>query len=326
MDFFKRIKKSESLKKLSHIKIGGLAQYLFIAHSVKYLIEILNWWIEKDGPQGLKKVMVIGGATNVLFSDKVFGGLIILNEINFIKKINKDIIYVGSGTEMSRLLKYCFRNNLSGLEWSSGLPGSIGGAVRGNAGAFLGEIKDSVMRVESVDIDAAGKINISIRSKDECKFGYRTSIFKEGNKNGTERIITGVYLKLKNKKSIKKEIDRANDIKNYRWSRHPMNLPSLGSTFKNIPVNNIPKKVINLFSNKIKNDPISVLPVAILLDSVKLKGFSVGNAKFSEKHPNFIVNTGNAKSSDIRKLIAIAKKRVWSKFRIRLNEEIEILK
>ncbi len=325
MDFSKGIKKSESLKKISHIKIGGLVKYFFATHSVKSLIEILNWWIKENSLRGLKKIMVIGGATNILFSDEVFNGLVILNKINFIKKINKEIIYVGSGTEMSRLLKYCFKNNLSGLEWSAGLPGSVGGAVRGDAGAFGGEIKNSVIKVESIDIDAVGKIGIFIRSKKECKFGYRTSIFKEDNKNGTDKIITGVYLKLKNKKSIKKEIDRANNIKKYRWSKHPMDLPSLGSTFKNVPINNIPKKVIDLFSNKTKNDPVPVLPVAILLNFVGLKGFAIGGAKFSEKHPNFIVNFNNANSKDVKKLITIAKKRVFKKFRVKLEEEIEII-
>jgi UDP-N-acetylmuramate dehydrogenase len=319
------IKHNVPLKPLSYLHVGGTARHFFIAHSVKSLIEILNWWTEKNGLAGLKKILIVGGMTNILFPEKVYNGLVVVNKINFIKKIGRETIFAGSGTSMARILNFCFKNNLSELEWSSKLPGSLGGAVRGNAGAFGGEIKNSIIKVISVDIGSDGKINISIRSKRECDFGYRTSIFKKGNKNQAKHIIVGVYLKLKRKSSMKKEKERAEEIKNYRWSKHPMNLPSLGSTFKNVDAGKVSKKVLRLFGHKIKNDPIPVIPVAVLLDAAGLRGFASGDAKFSEKHVNFIVNFNKASVSDIKKLILTAKRRVKNKFGIDLKEEIEIV-
>jgi UDP-N-acetylmuramate dehydrogenase len=320
------IKQNILLKKLSYLNVGGITRHFFMANSIKSLLSVLEYWIKKYGTEGINKILVIGGATNILFSDDIYNGLIIYNKISFFKIINPSTVFVGSGTSMKSLLNYCFKNKFVGLEWASGLPGSVGGAIRGNAGAFGGEIKNSVLKVVSVDINSKGNISLAIRSKKECHFNYRSSIYKRKNKEGGLSIIVGVYFKLKKVSSTKNARGRAKEIKNYRWTKHPMNMPSLGSTFKNVSLDLAPKKVIKLFFKKIKNDPFPILPVALLLDASNLKGLRVGGAQFSEKHPNFIINTGNSKSSDVRKLIAIAKKRVWSKFGIKLEEEIEIMK
>jgi len=320
------IKHNVSLKPLSYLHVGGKTRHFFIARSVESMVSILSHWIKEQGKAGLKKIIVIGGTTNILFSDKTYDGLVVANKISFIRKTGHSTVFVGSGTSMSSLLKFCFKNKLVGLEWTNKLPGSVGGAVRGNAGCFGGEIKDTVQKVISIDIDCNGKIYLTTRSKKECQFGYRSSIFKKDNLGALSHVIVGVYFKLKKVPSIKKELEKAREIRKYRWTKHPMEFPSLGSTFKNVPVKKVPKKVLKTFSDKIKNDPFPILPVALLLDGINLKGVGIGGAKFSEKHPNFILNTGKARALDVKKLISLAKKRVKSKFGVSLEEEIEIIK
>ena len=120
------------------------------------------------------------------------------------------------------------------------------------------------------------------------------------------------------KKSIQEKID-------YRAEKHPMEYPNIGSTFKNIPLQNIPENLINELSQYVKNDPFPVIPVAKLLYLCNLKGKRIGDAMISDKHPNFIVNLGNAKNEDVKKLIAFAKNEVLQKFNIELEEEIMYL-
>jgi UDP-N-acetylmuramate dehydrogenase len=157
-------------------------------------------------------------------------------------------------------------------------------------------------------------------------FGYRESIFKRENSSQLKHIILGAYFKLKPLKSTHKSKKKVKEILRYRFTRHPMNFPTLGSTFKNVPLEKIPPKVKKMFLDKIKKDPKPILPAAVLLSAAGLEGFSYGGAQFSKKHCNFIINYKKAKASDVKKLIEIAQKKVFEKFNINLEPEIEILK
>nr|MBP9717047.1 UDP-N-acetylmuramate dehydrogenase [Candidatus Levybacteria bacterium] len=202
---------------------------------------------------------------------------------------------------------------------AGGLPGTVGGGIRGNAGAFLGEMEDGLIEVTSIDINT---LKIKKRNKKECLFGYRQSVFKSGN--GKNEIILSVKYKLK--KGKREEIKKKTQEKiDYRIDRHPLDLPSIGSTFKNIDVKKVPKKVLEEFKNSIKPDPFPVIPVAKLLVSLDYKGREIGGAKFSEKHPNFIVNFNNAKAKDVIALVNLAKKEIKEKYDIKLEEEIMII-
>lgn len=320
------IKHNVSLKPLSYLHVGGIARHFFIAKNINSLLQILYRQVGSKKHNATKNILVIGGATNILFSGRNFGGLIIKNDIRFIGRIGKSNLFVGAGTSMSNLLKYCLKNKLQGLEWASCLPGSVGGAIRGNAGAFGGEIKDSIKSVISVDVHSNGNISIAERLNKECRFSYRDSWFKKQNTDKVLPIIVGAVFTLKPVPLIHNAVRKAKEIKEFRWAKHPMDYPSLGSTFKNIPLKNVPRSVLKMFAGKIKSDPIPVLPVAVILDSAGLKGFRSGKAKFSEKHPNFIVNLGNASASDVKKLISSAKNKVSKKFGIRLEEEIVVVK
>ncbi len=299
-----------SLKEFSNYKIGGPARYFFVPETAE---EVLRG-LEKAQKEKLP-ILILGGGTNLLIHDQGYQGLVIKPEIKVLKR-EGNLVRVGAGVSVGDLLNFLINEGLSGLEWAGGLPGTVGGAIRGNAGAFGGEIKDSIQEVVSLDTSTHATKKYS---NQESNFQYRSSIFKE--KDGGEMILEAVLeLREGDKEMIKKAIQEKID---YRNTRHPMDFPSLGSTFKNVDVKNLPKEVAERFAEKIKKDPFPVLPTAILLSEAGLKGVREGGAMFSEKHPNFIVNVDGATSADVEKLILLAKKTVKEKFGVVLEEEIQ---
>ena len=310
------IQKDVSLKNFSNYKIGGLAKYFLKISNTHELIEGLKKW---GGVSKELTVFVLGAGTNLLIDNRGFGGLVIHPKIKFIKK-QDSFLRVGSGVLIEDLLAFCIENSLSGLEWAGGLPGTLGGAIRGNAGAFRGEIKDNIVEVTSLDIKTQ---QIKKRSLKDCKFEYRSSVFKNGG--GEKEVIIGVVLNLKkgDKKDIKNKIKEKIE---YRKNRHPLEYPNIGSIFKNISVAKVPKKLLEQLKDSIKNDPFPLLPTAKLLAVAGLKGKKQGGAMVSEKHPNFIVNFNNASSGDIKTLIEEIKEIIKEKYNVTLEEEISILK
>jgi len=299
------------LKKYSSFQIGGSAKYFFEAQNLEEIKSAL-----REAQRSNLPIFILAGGTNLLIKDEGFEGLVLHPNLNYIEKINKTVLRVGCGVEVGKLLEYLIENELSGMEWAGGLPGSLGGAVRGNAGAFNGEIKNSILNVTSLILKKPD--TLITRNNDECRFGYRNSVFKE--KNG-EELILEVHLEFRN--GSKNEIKKAVDEKiAYRFSRHPMERPNIGSMFKNVLVVSFGSEVLELVKDKIKNDPIPVIPTAVLLARCNLVGVTSGGAQFSPKHPNFIVNVFNAKASDVENLIALAKGEVYKKFKVNLEEEI----
>lgn len=303
-------KKNISLNNFSNFKIGGKAQYFFEAKKISDLKQA----ILKAKKLNLK-IFILGGGTNILFKDEVFNGLILKPNINFIKKLEKNIIRVGSGVSVSDFLNFLVKNNLSGMEWAGGLPGTIGGAIRGNAGAFGGETKDNILRVKSLDLNT---LKAKIRNKKECNFNYRYSIFKNPEIN---EII--LWAEFQFKKGNKEEILKAiNEKIEYRKNRHPINYPNIGSIFKNVPVSHFNPKIIKELKEFIKTDPEPVIPAGVLVFRCGLAGKKIGGAMISPKHSNFIVNVGGAKASDILKLINLIERKVYEKFKVKLEKEI----
>jgi len=284
------IKENISLSKHTTFKIGGSARYFCIAKSKQDLIKAVKKAKELNLP-----FFILGGGSNVLALDKGFNGLVIkLQTTNY--KLQDSNIYVEAGTKLEDLVSFSAKNSLTGLEWAAGIPGTIGGAVYGNAQAF--DIKMSNI-VKSVEVLNFKTLKIKNFLEKQCQFSSKESIFKK-NKN---LIILSVLLKLKNgnKEKIQEEIKEHLD---YRKKNHPLKFPSAGSIFVN---------------------KTGELSSSYLIEKAGLKGMKVGGVKISEKHAGFIVNTGKAKAKDVLDLIKIIKQKVKSKFGITLKEEIQII-
>ncbi len=300
-----------SLKDYSHYKIGGPARYFFAPKTAEELIEAL-----KKAKQENLRLFILGSGTNLLISDNGFDGLVLKLEISGLLR-EGNLVRVGAGVSVAELLNYLVTQSLSGLEWAGGLPGTIGGAVRGNAGAFGGETKDLVKEVISVDtrMPDSGLIK---RNRAGCEFGYRNSVFKIND--GREIVVEAVFeLKPGDPVEIKKAIDEK--IK-YRHDRQPLEFPNIGSIFKNVDVRLATPEVAAVCSHVIKTDPFPVIPTAHLITEAGLKSRQIGQAMVSPKHPNFIVNLGGATSADVKQLIALVKSSVKEKFGIQLEEEV----
>src|SRR3989338_11678356 len=178
-----------NLKHFSNYKIGGGAEYFFMAHDVQGLIGAVGAARKNNLP-----IFILGGGTNLLINDGGFKGLVLKPDIQKleVKKLGKEqvLVKVGAGVLVFDLLNFLIAKSLSGMEWAGGLPGTIGGAIRGNAGAFSGETKDAVAEVVSLDISKK-QPKIIRRDNKECKFGYRNSIFKIND--GREIITEAVF-------------------------------------------------------------------------------------------------------------------------------------
>jgi len=298
------------LKEYTTFKIGGPARYFFVAKNKEDLKNAILWAKKKK-----LSFFILGGGSNVLFSDKGFNGLVIKLQ-NTQYEIRNTNVIAGAGVPLQKLVLEAVKKGLSGLENLVGIPGTLGGAIWGNAGAFGREIGDLVEEVKVLDVGGS-KLEVKKLKKEDCKFGYRNSIFKR-RKNW---IILEATLKLE--KGNKKEIEeKIKEILKLRNEKQPLEFPSAGSVFKNVPIEKVPKKIQEKFKEKIKN---GFLPAGVLIEAVGLKGFQIGGAKISEKHANFIVNTGEAKARDVLELIELIKKRVKKKFKIELKEEIVLV-
>lgn len=307
-----KIEENIILAGFTNYKIGGPARYFFQAKSVQELKEAIRWAKLKK-----QKIFILGGGTNLLFSDDGFRGLVLKPDINFMEVKGKKI-KAGAGIQMADLVKLTIKNKLSGLEWAGGLPGTLGGAIRGNAGAFRGEIKDNIEFVKSLNVKT---LKISTYNYKNCEFNYRNSFFK---KHDGKEIVLSATLKLK-KGGLKQIKSAVQDKIDFRNTRHPLEYPNSGSVFKNVNIKRVPKEVLAQMNHIIKTDPVPVIPTAYLISEANLKGASRGGAMISPKHPNFIVNVNNAKAKDVLALIKLAKSTIKQKFGITIEEEVQIV-
>ena len=322
------IHKNISLKEYSNIKIGGEARYFLEFRNIDELKTGLAEWEKiksifttpspSSERRGTDRIFVISGATNILFDDAGFDGLILKNSISYIKKNDDNLLEVGAGTSVKELNDYCIANSLSGIEWSGGLPGSVGGAVFGNAGAFGGETKDSVVEVESFDFDIGQIIK---RDNSDCQFDYRQSIFKLEK---LPEVILSAKIQFKpgNKTEIAKLVEEHLD---YRKLKQPLEYPNIGSIFKNVPVQNVPHRWQKDLAANPKMDPFPVVPAARLIARANMKGKRRGGAMISLKHTNFIVNVRKAKAADVKYLVKFVQRTIKRKFGIELEPEVQIL-
>jgi UDP-N-acetylenolpyruvoylglucosamine reductase len=270
------------LSKYTTFKIGGTADVIAFPETPTQVAELMK----ADVPN-----RILGLGSNILAPDGRVEELIIkYSEASL--SIKDGLICAKAGAKLSEVCRFARDNALTGLEFAFGIPGSIGGAVYMNAGAYGGEMKDVVRTVEYIDTD--GKLNTL--EKEQLELSYRRSFF-----SGKGYIITSVLLELAagNKDEI---TEKMNDFLACRKEKQPLDLPSAGSTFKRPP---------NGYASA-------------MIDECGLKGKSVGGAAVSEKHAGFVVNTGGATQKDVLELIDIITEIVGDKKRIKLEPEIEI--
>ncbi|WP_177505423.1 UDP-N-acetylmuramate dehydrogenase [Anaerosinus sp.] len=285
----KQILLNEPMKYHTTFKIGGPADYLLLPASLDELTEVLVAVKSYDMP-----LTILGNGSNVLVLDRGIRGVVIKFDKSFAYlKQKEDSVIAGAGALLKDVSKFAARCGLTGMEFAVGIPGSIGGAVFMNAGAYDGEISHIVSAVTAVSRDG----EVKRFERNELDFGYRHSIFQE---NGD--IICEIELSLM--AGIHTEIhDKMGDLTQRRESRQPLEMPSAGSTFKR-PVGHF---------------------AGTLIEQSGLKGFRIGGAQVSPKHAGFVINAGDAKAQDVLDLINEVQRLVYEKHGVKLYPEVRTL-
>lgn len=286
-----KIKYNEEMKKYTTFKIGGPADCLIKIDNIEDLKEILNLAQEKQIP-----LTILGNGSNVLISDNGIEGITLIIKIEKLEieeNGDKVKVTVGAGEKNAKIARIFLNQEISGFEEISGIPGTIGGAIRMNAGAHGKEMKDIVKKVKVISYQG----NEKEFTNEEMKFEYRRSMLKE-----EKYIVTEVELELT--KGKKEEIQaKMEEYKTFRKEKQPIEYPSAGSTFKR------------------GTDFIT----AKLIDEAGLKGYSVGDAEVSTKHAGFVINKGNATSEDVLRLLKYVQEKVYEKFGKKIELEVEII-
>ncbi|KXG78587.1 UDP-N-acetylenolpyruvoylglucosamine reductase [Fervidicola ferrireducens] len=284
-----RVKIDEPMKYHTSFRIGGPADVMVLPQDVDEIRKVVNYCNQNSIP-----FFVMGNGTNLLVRDKGIRGVVIKIAQNFNDvKVEGNIIKARAGALLSLVAKAALENGLTGLEFASGIPGTLGGAIIMNAGAYDGEMAKVVREVVVMDL----KGEISSMKNEELDFSYRWCKLQTGGKIVLEaklELEAGAY------EDIKRKME---EFSKRRKMKQPLNMPSAGSTFKRPPGNY----------------------AGFLIEKAGLKGFKVGDAMVSELHAGFIVNTGNATAKDVLSLIEIIQNRVKEKFGILLEPEIKVV-
>ncbi len=284
------VKIDESMKKHTNFKIGGNADIFVIAKNIEEIKYIIKFSKENSIP-----LTILGNGSNVLVSDKGIRGIVLqigLKEIK-VEKQESALIEVDAGVMLGALAQVLLKQSISGFEFAAGIPGSIGGAIRMNAGAYGGEMKDIIKNVTV--LNEKGEINILTNK--ECEFSYRHSRFT----NSKEIVIKATLeLPFGNEAEIKEKMD---EYAQSRKEKQPLNLPSAGSTFK---------RGADFITAK-------------LIDECGLKGYTSGDAQVSTLHAGFVVNLGNATAQDVLNVVNHVKQVVLEKTGKQIELEVELL-
>ncbi|MEN6325209.1 MAG: UDP-N-acetylmuramate dehydrogenase [Syntrophomonas sp.] len=284
-----RIKINEPMKDHTSFKVGGPADYMVTPENVEELKKVIVFCRKKN-----LSFFILGLGSNILVKDKGIRGVVVKLGNGFKNlTIDGEQITAEAGISLSNLAKEAARYGLSGLEFAEGIPGSLGGAVVMNAGAYGGEMKDVLTEVTAINHNS----DIKKYTPDEMSMAYRKSIFQL---NGDTVISAVIQLHKDKKESIQAQMD---DYACRRREKQPLEFPSAGSTFRRPP---------NHF-------------VGPMIEELGLKGYQIGGAQVSTKHAGFIINAGNATANDILVLIAYIQKRVKERYGVDLQTEIKVI-
>ena len=278
-----------SLKNYTTYKVGGICKIMVFPKNIECLITLIEK-LKKDNI----KFMVLGRGSNTLFSDKEYNGVIIkLDELNHIS-VHENRIVAEAGANMMKVVREAIRHELAGLEFAAGIPGSIGGCIYMNAGAYNSDMGYVVSRVKVL----TPKMTVITMVNRELDFHYRSSFFQ---KHKDYIVLEATFNLKKGNRLLLEEV--VNDRKKRRVESQPLEFPSAGSVFRNPP---------DMFSGK-------------LIEDLGYKGLTKGGAMVSKKHANFIINYNNATASDIKELIDFIRDEVKDKYGVDLHVEQEFI-
>ncbi len=306
--FGSRLKENESMSQHTNFRIGGPAKWFVEVKTIEELQHTIRIAGEND-----LKYFVFGGGSNMLVNDNGFDGIMIKIAMRDIQ-IKETTVRAEAGALSGVLARTTAQAGLSGLTWAATLPGTIGGAVRGNAGCFGGETKDGLVFVEVLR-----KGNVFKLEKEELEMSYRHSAIK----NSKDIVLSATFeLEQGDPEKLKEEINQQIEK---RKSSQPFDAGSAGCLFKNYKIKD--DEDLQRISEKLdipdEMSAVRSMSVGWLIDKMDLKGKKIGNAQVSDKHGNFVLNSGNATADHVVQLVAFIKTRARDKYGILLEEEIE---
>lgn len=310
MDF--QIKRAVPIAPLTTYQIGGPAKNYVAIADPKVLPAVFAEVRKAEEPY-----FVLGGGSNVVVSDKGFPGTVIHMQNKGFERDETRVV-ASAGEKLGDLVDFCVNEGLEGLEWAAGIPGTVGGAVLGNAGAFYGTMADVVRQVQIYD---PHNNEFQQYWQKECGFAYRTSQLKHSGE-----IIISVELGLKAGCAVDLR-RKASSIREYRLNRHPIE-PSAGSVFRNITDMKFIKPFVEAYPEA--REPYKLrwkgkIPSAFLIEMAGLKGQKIGGVQIADKHSAFIINIGNATAEEVAIMSSLVKERVWNRFGIHLREEVRYI-
>lgn len=285
-----QLKEGELLRNHTTFRIGGAAKYYALPKNAEEIMEAIDFAIVKGLPY-----YILGKGSNVLFPDKGYPGVIIEvgKAMEKMEKTGEEEIHAQAGVSLSALSTFAAKEGLSGLEFASGIPGTLGGAITMNAGAYGGEIKDCLTKARAMDEDG----NIRWLTTEELQLGYRSSLIQKKS----YIVLEGVFRL--NPGKTEEIQEKMKELNARRRDKQPLEYPSAGSTFK---------RPEGYFAGK-------------LIEDAGLRGYRVGDAQVSEKHCGFVINRGEATCEEVLQCIRDVQEKVQEQFGVLLEPEIRII-
>lgn len=314
-----------SLSDFLWYKLGGKTRFLLDVFSKEDVVEAFEFLKENS----ISNYFVMGLGANLIFAHEYFDGAVIRflpQPHQGMRKVDDETVEAWAGELLDNVICFGFDHHLTGLEWAGGLPGTVGAAIRGNVGAFGGEIKDVLHSVEVLEITDTTH-SIVTKSKNELAFSYRNSLIKQ------QRNLIVLSARFDLSESGHSGVEKAKDAYYahiaYRKDRHPHEYPNTGSVFKNITDKEYIKKIIEVFPDiqeLIENKWYGKVSMGYLNKRLGFAGIQIGKAKVSEQHANFIDNIGDAKAADVIAIIETIQKKFQETFGFTPEPEVEIVK
>ncbi len=306
-------------------QIGGVAKLVIDVASKDDVLQALEYIKNND----IQKVFVLGLGSNLLFSDEGYDGAIIRfqsqDDGRGVQFLEDGVIEAFAGEFLDSVIQAQFELGLVGLEWAGGLPGTVGAAIRGNVGAFGGEVKDLFVKAHCIRLSEDGSYEELTLNREEIEFSYRSSKVK------SEKLIV-VSAQFRLSEGTPEQLLAAHEkyFENitYRQEKHPLDYPNCGSVFKNISKKEEVDRILESWEDvaeMVEGKWHGKVSMGYIIDRLGFKGRQIGQAQVSEKHQNFIVNLGGATASDVKGIIAEIEEEMQESFGFTPEVEIEII-